>query len=68
MAVFWLSPFNKRKGYLLEQLYHVIQAILYWLEGYLVLFTIASIKPLFPELYNPHNKETVHENNRYRIK
>ena len=68
MAVFWLFLLIKWKGYLIEGIYNVTQAILYWLEGYLVLFTIASTKPLFPELYNPHNEEVINENNRYRIK
>ena len=52
---------------MIEVIYNVIQAVLYWLEGHLALFTIASIKPLFPELYNPHNKEEIHENKNFEI-
>ena len=53
---------------MVEEIYNVIQAILYWLDGYLALFTIVSTKPLFPELYNQHNEEIIHENKRYPIK
>jgi len=68
MAVFWLFLLIAGKGYLIEEIYYVIQAVLHWLDGYLALFTIVSIKPLFPELYKQQNEETVHENKRYRIK
>ena len=68
MAVFWLFLLIAGKGYLIEEIYYVIQAVLHWLDGYLALFTIVSIKPLFPELYKQQNEETVNENKRYRIK
>ena len=47
---------------MLEQIYNIAEGVLYWLEGYLVLLTIASTKPLFPKLYNQHNEEIIDEN------
>ena len=41
----------------LQEIYAVINAIIYWLEGYLVLFTIVSLKPMFPELYDNYYKD-----------
>ena len=39
-------------SYLNEYIIQLINAIIYWLEGYLALFTIASIKPMYPQLNN----------------
>ena len=39
-------------SYLIEYIIQLINAIIYWLEGYLALFTIASMKPMYPELNN----------------
>ena len=39
-------------SYLIEYIMQSINAIIYWLEGYLALFTIASMKPMYPELNN----------------
>ena len=39
-------------SYLIEYIMQLINAIIYWLEGYLALFTIASIKPMYPQLNN----------------
>ena len=39
-------------SYLIEYIIQLINAIIYWLEGYLALFTIASIKPMYPQLNN----------------
>ena len=38
--------------YLIEYIMELINAVIYWLEGYLALFTIASMKPMYPELNN----------------
>ena len=39
-------------SYLIEYIMQLINAIIYWLEGYLALITIASMKPMYPELNN----------------
>ena len=39
-------------SYLIEYIIQLINVIIYWLEGYLALFTIASIKPMYPQLNN----------------
>ena len=44
--------FLARKGYLVEEIYTLIDAFIYWLEGYLALFTIASMKPMYPQVNN----------------
>ena len=39
-------------SYLIEYIIQLINAIIYWLEGYLALFTIASMKPIYPQVNN----------------
>ena len=39
-------------SYLIEYIIQLINAIIYWLEGYLALFTIASMKPMYPQVNN----------------
>ena len=39
-------------SYLSEYIMQLINAIIYWLEGYLALFTIASMKPMYPQVNN----------------
>ena len=51
------SSFLARKGYLIEEIYSSIDLALLWLDYYLALFTIASIKPLYSELYDFNNKD-----------
>ena len=59
--------FLARKGYLVEEIYILIDATLYWLEGYLVLFTIAFVKKL-PKEQIIIMKEIFYDNKRYRTK
>ena len=59
--------FLARKGYLVEEIYILIDATLYWLEGYLALFTIALVKKL-PKEQITIMKEIFYENKRYRTK
>ena len=41
----------------IEEIYSSIDLALLWLDYYLALFTIASIKPLYSELYDFNNKD-----------
>ena len=61
------SSFLARKGYLVEGIYILIEATLYWLEGYLALFTIAFVKKL-PKEQITIMKEIFYDNKRYRTK
>jgi hypothetical protein len=64
---FLVFSFLARKGYLAEVIYILIEATLYWLEGYLALFTIAFVKKL-PKEQIIIVKEIFYENKRYRTK
>ena len=59
--------FLARKGYLVEEIYILIDATLYWLEGYLALFTIAFVKKL-PKEQITIMRLILYENKRYRTK
>ena len=59
--------FLARKGYLVEGIYILIEATLYWLEGYLALFTIVFVKKL-PKEQITIMKEIFYDNKRYRTK
>ena len=61
------SSFLARKGYLVEEIYILIDATLYWLEGYLALFTIAFVKKL-PKEQITIMRLILYENKRYRTK
>ena len=67
MAVFWLFLFLARKGNLVEGIYILIDATLYWLEGYLALFTIVLVKKL-PKEQLTIMRLILYENKRYRTK
>jgi len=56
---------NARKGYLVEGIYILIDATLYWLEGYLALFTIVLVKKL-PKEQITIMRLILYENKRYR--
>ena len=58
---------NARKGYLVEVIYILIEATLYWLDGYLALFTIVFVKKL-PKEQITIMKEIFYDNKRYRTK
>jgi len=58
---------NARKGYLVEGIYILIDATLYWLEGYLTLFTIVLVKKL-PKEQITIMRLILYENKRYRTK
>ena len=58
---------NARRGYLAEVIYILIEATLYWLEGYLALFTIAFVKKL-PKEQITIMRLILYENKRYRTK
>ena len=59
--------FLARNGYLVEGIYILIDATLYWLEGYLALFTIVLVKTL-PKEQITIMKEIFYDNKRYRTK
>ena len=59
--------FLARKGYLVEEIYILIEATLYWLEGYLALFTIAFVKKL-PKEQITIMRIIFYDNKRYRTK
>ena len=59
--------FLARKRYLVEEIYILIDATLYWLEGYLALFTIAFVKKL-PKEQITIMRLILYENKRYRTK
>ena len=59
--------FLARKGYLAEIIYILIEATLYWLEGYLALFTIVLVKTL-PKEQITIMRLIFYENKRYRTK
>ena len=61
------SSFLARKGYLVEGIYILIDATLYWLEGYLALFTIVFVKKL-PKEQITIMRLIFYENKRYRTK
>ena len=52
---------------MVEEIYILIDATLYWLEGYLALFTIVLVKKL-PKEQITIMKEIFYENKRYRTK
>ena len=58
---------NARKDYLVEEIYILIDATLYWLDGYLALFTIVFVKKL-PKEQIIIMKEIFYDNKRYRTK
>jgi len=58
---------NARKDYLVEGIYILIDATLYWLEGYLALFTIVLVKKL-PKEQITIMRLILYENKRYRTK
>ena len=64
---FLAFSFLARKGYLVEGIYILIDATLYWLEGYLALFTIAFVKKL-PKEQITIMRLIFYENKRYRTK
>ena len=59
--------FLARKGYLVEEIYILIDATLYRLDGYLALFTIAFVKKL-PKEQIKIMRLILYENKRYRNK
>ena len=42
-----------------QYFFPIIDGILHWLDGYLALFTIASVNPLLPELENDHEVDII---------
>jgi len=52
---------------LVEEIYILIDATLYWLDGYLALFTIVFVKKL-PKEQITIMKEIFYDNKRYRTK